>query len=189
MTTNTTFTDPVTLDDGVSTATLTRSILTTLAALAAGAWDVSAALTGAAYVALGGNLASALDFKQGATSYLKLVTTTNAARVKLGVLRADADAVTVTIAANHTLVLGTAGANQTRLTGQVLFLNNTSGSSKDLTFPAWSTIANIPIHAVNIGSDSVVLKDSGGNGIGTIASGKGGVVLNNGTAGGALLSA
>ena len=173
----------------VGSNSLTTAIWTKLVGLGGFIWDLTGATTGAAYVGLTDNLASALAFKVGSTAWLTFKTTTNAERITLAYLRADAATVTATIAADHTLVLGTAAANQTKLTGQVVLLNNTSGASKNLTLPSWASIANVPIDFINISGNDVALLDSTGGAAGTVAAGKGAMVRNNGTVGGAILGA
>jgi hypothetical protein len=173
----------------VGSNSLTTAILSKLVGLGGFIWDLTGATTGAAYVGLTANLASALAFKVGATAWLTFKTTTDAERITLAYLRADAATVTATIAADHTLVLGTAAANQTKLTGQVVLLNNTSGATKNLTLPSWASIANVPIDFINISANDVALLDSTGGAAGTVAAGKGAMLRNNGTIGGAILGA
>lgn len=180
--------------DGTTAATLTRSLLTTLLT-GAGYFsglvlDYTGVSTGAAYVSLKTNLASAWAVKQGSTVLAAFVTTTNKFRFKLtGSLLQFADPVTATIAANHTLVFGTAGANQTALTSNVVFLNNTSGSSKNLTTPALSDLQGVPLFLVSLGGSEVVVKEPGGGTVATIAAGKAAAVFTDGTNGGAIVGA
>lgn len=182
--------------DGTTSATLTRALLTTLltgAGYFSGLvldYSASSVTTGAAYVSLKTNLASAWAVKQGSTVLAAFVTTTNKFRFKLtGSLLQFADPVTATVAANHTLVFGTAGANQTALTSNVVFLNNTSGSSKNLTLPALSDCQGVPIFLVSLGGSEVVVKEPGGGTVATIAAGKAAAVFTDGTNGGALVGA
>ena len=111
-------------------------------------------------------------------------------RVVLGKTLRFAPATTVTIAANHTLVVGTAGANQTQFAGNVFLLVNTSGSDTvTLTLPAYSVLSDDFLAFANPSANSVILKDSAAATICTIASGKSALVFNNGSNGLALLGA
>ena len=60
---------------------------------------------------------------------------------------------------------------------------NTSGSSKDLTIPAYSVLSDDPLVFLNGGADDVVIKDSTGSAIVTSTSGKISLVFNNGVGG------
>lgn len=173
----------IVVSDGTTTTTLTAAILGGLAKISGFVWDLTSATTGAAYAGLTDNLASAFAFKVGSTAYITFKSTTNAARVIFGKTLRLAPMTTVTIAANHALVVGTAGANQTQFAGNVFFLNNTSGSSKDLTIPAYSVLSDDPLVFLNGGADDVVIKDSTGSAIVTSTSGKISLVFNNGVGG------
>ena len=180
------------VSDGTTVASLSRSVLTTLGTVAGYltglVLDYSSVATGAAYVSLTANLASAWAVKQGSTAMATFVTTTSKWRFKLGTgtLLQYAAPVTATITANHALVFGTAGANETAMTSNVVFLNNTSGSSKDVSLPTASDCVGVPIILVSLGGSSCVIK-SGGNTLGTIAAGKAGIAYTDGSSGGLLL--
>lgn len=167
----------------IGSNSLTTAIWTKLVSLGGFVWDLTGATTGAAYVGLTDNLASALAFKVGSTAFLTLKSTTNAARVIFGKTIRLQPMTTVTIAANHTLVVGTAGANQTQIAGNVYYLDNTSGSSKNLTLPAYSLLTDEPMVFLNGSANDVVIKDSAATDIVTATAGKITLVFNNGSGG------
>ena len=169
------------VSNGTTTNTLTSAILAALTKFSGYVWDASAAATGEAYVNLKPNLASAWAVKQSSTALLDFVTTTNKFRVKLGTLLAYNTPILVTVAANHTLVFGTAGPNQTTLTSNVVLFSNNTGGSLDCTLPATADIAGVPLHMINVGADAVVIKDASASTVVTLASGKGAIVHSNGT--------
>ena len=167
----------------VGSNSLTTAILSKLVGLGGYVWDLTAATTGAAYVGLTDNLVSALAFKVGSTAYLTFKSTTNGARVIFGKTIRLPAMTTVTIAANHTLVVATAGANQTQIAGNTYYLNNTSGSSKDLTLPAYSLLTDEPMVFLNGSANDVVIKDSAASAVVTATAGKITMVFNNGQGG------
>ena len=173
----------IVVSDGSTTTTLTAAIVGGLAKISGFVWDLTGATTGAAYIGLTDNLASALALKVGSTAYLTFKSTTNAARVIFGKTIRLQPMTTVTIAANHTLVVGTAGANQTQIAGNVYYLDNTSGSSKNLTLPAYSLLTDEPMVFLNGSANDVVIKDSAASAIVTATAGKITMVFNNGSGG------
>ncbi len=175
--------------DGPATYTLTSSVLSAVVKLSGFVYDLTGATTGAAYVSLTAALAESWVVKVGSTALQTYVTTTNKIRVRTNVLAAFAATVSVSTAANHALVFGTAGSNQTALTGNYLVVVNGSGSSKDLTLPAVADLAGVPLHLYVTGGSEVVVKTSGGAPICTIADGKGAIVFNDGTNFGSIAGA
>jgi len=165
--------------DGSTTYTLTSAILAGLTKISGYVWDVSAAATGAAYAALGANLAAAWKLRVGSTDLLTADTTTSKLRVRFNRLAAFGGTVTVTTAANHALVFGTAGANQTELTSNFVLVINSSGADKDLRLPPIADLDGVPLTFFVTGGHGAVLKSSDGvTTIGTVANNKGAVVMN-----------
>ena len=173
----------VVVSDGTTPITFTTAIWTKLVGLGGFIWDLTGATTGAAYIGLTDNLASAFALKVGSTAYLTFKSTTNAARVIFGKTIRLPAMTTVTIAANHTLVVGTPAANQTQIAGNIYYLDNTSGSSKNLTLPAYSVLTDEPMVFLNGSGNDVVILDSAASTIVTATAGKITMVFNNGSGG------
>lgn len=184
----------VSVSDGTTVASLSRSVLTTLVT-AAGYFgglvlDYSGISTGTAYVSVKANLAAAWLVKQGSTAMATFVTTTSKWRLKLGsgTLLQFGPSVVISISANHTLVFGTAGANQTALTSNIVFVTNTSGSSKNVILPALTDLADVPLFIFAASGDIVVKQADGTTTICTILSGKAAMISTDGASvGGAIL--
>lgn len=144
--------------------------------------DLTACATGEADVILADNLASAFELRQGATTYLKAVTTNDAERIdiakplKLGIQTIDmADAA-------HALVYGTAGAAQTQVTGNYLVVDpNSGGASEDLTLPPEATSTGIMLVILNSGGEGIVVKDDAGGTVITLDTAQHGLVICDGT--------
>lgn len=157
-------TPSIVVSDGSTTSTLTSAILAGLTNISGYVWDVSAATTAAAYVALGSNLARAWELRQGSTAFLRAVTTTSktfmqsVARWKFNGVQAVDMA-----GAAHALVLGTAGAGQTQLTGNIVTVdaNGTGGGSsgQTLTLPAVADCDGVILFIINTGGETVTLSD------------------------------
>lgn len=174
----------VTFTDSSGTATtLTAAIYGGLAKISGYVWDLSAAATEAAYFALGANLARAWELRQSSTVYLRAVTTTgktfmqSVARWKFNSVQAVDMA-----GAAHALVLGTAGAAQTQLTGNIVTVDaNGSGGGTDpqtLGLPTAGDCNGAVIYIINTGGETVTLGDTFST---AIAAGKGAWVACNGT--------
>lgn len=148
----------IVVSDGSTSATLTRALLTSI--LSAAAYltglviDYTTATTGAAYVSLKTNLASAWAVKVGSTALIDFVTTTNKVFVKLGGRLKFAAATTVTMSnAAHALVLGTAGAGQTQLAGRHVKVTP-GGTGLTLTLPTAADCDGLELVILNAGSDT-----------------------------------
>lgn len=135
--------------------------------------DVSACETGEADVVIGDNLAVALQVRESTNAYLTVRTTNNSEALLLGKLTLFSFQQIDMADAAVQLVLGTAGAGEVKLTGQVLAIDpNSGGASEDLTLPTATTLAGLMVWIKNIGSQSIVVKYSGST-IATITAGSG----------------
>lgn len=139
--------------------------------------------TGDAGVTLKDNLASAWDFKEGANAYLTFVTTNDNEKIVAG--KIFAEALTGTFAAPvamgnaaHTLVLGTAGAAQTKLTGNVVFVDAGGAGTPDLTLPAASSLSGVTLKIINVAATAFTVNTN----VLTFAANEGGFVTSDGTA-------
>lgn len=71
--------------------------------------------------------------------------------------------------AAHALVLGSAGAAQTQLTGNIVFCDPESGGvSEDLTLPAEASSTGLELTIYNTGGEGIVVKDDGGATVATL---------------------
>lgn len=82
--------------------------------------------------------------------------------------------------AAHALVLGTAGAGETQLVGNVVVVDpESSGASETLTIPAAATCAGMILVILNSGGEGVVVDSSGT--IITLDTAQAGIVASDGT--------
>jgi hypothetical protein len=84
----------------------------------------------------------------------------------------------------HALIYGTAGANQTQVTSNVLLVDpNSGGGTEDLTLPAVASSVGVTLYITNTagGAESIVVKDVATNTICTIAQDEHAVVWSDGT--------
>jgi len=90
--------------------------------------------------------------------------------------------------AAHTLVVGTALAGQTKLLGNMLFVNPGGTGSPILTLPAVTDLPGVPLTFYNSGTSTgdFVVSDATGTPLLRVAKGKVGFLLNDGSAWGGL---
>lgn len=106
------------------------------------------------------NDAASFDIKEGASSYLKFVTTDNAEAVVFGKV-ARYTCTTVDMAnAEHTLVWASAGANQTQITGNILIIDP-NGGSQTLVLPTEATSTGVKLIITNSANaaETITIKD------------------------------
>jgi hypothetical protein len=147
--------------------------------------DLSAAATGEADAILGDNLAVAFEIREAANSYITVATTNDAERVRVHKILAEV-ATTGMIAtpidmagAEHTLVLGTAaGAAQTKLLGNVVFVDaNTGSAPENLVLPSAASLPGVTLRIINVGGEQVTVNTS----VLTLETTEGGFVTSDGT--------
>jgi hypothetical protein len=83
--------------------------------------------------------------------------------------------------AAHALVIGTAGAGETQLTGNVVFVDAESGATETLTLPAEAGSAGLVLHIFNTGGESITVADDAAATVVTVATAEGAVVACDGT--------
>lgn len=121
----------------------------------------SGVATGDAGVTLKDNLASAWDVKEGANSYMVFNTGNDLERITLGKLLTLPVQVIDMADAQVALVLGTAGAGQVKLTGQILFVDANSAGTEDLLLPPEASSTGLFVLIANTGGEDIILKDDG----------------------------
>lgn len=154
--------------------------------------------TGAALFTL--SSAGALTLAAG----LALTSITATGNVALGNATSDAHSITGTVARNgldtvtvqtvtvdgaETLVIGTPSAGQTQITSNWIALNNTAGSSQNVTLDSAANLSGKYLLMVNVSANDCVIKDSGGTTLATLTSGKGALFVSNGTGIGKVVGA
>lgn len=145
--------------------------------------DASGLLTGVGYLGLADNLAAAWTIRQGANNYVVFNTANDLEKVTFGKLVATP--VTATVAApidmagaTHTLVLGTAGAAETKLVGNMIYVDaNTLSAPEDLVLPAAASCTGMLIAIKNVGGEQITVNTS----VLTLDAGEGGFVISDGT--------
>lgn len=154
------------------------------------ALDLSAMTTGQADVVIGDNLASALAVRESSTDYLVVSTTNNGERVNsVKPLTVGAEPQVIDMAdAAVTLVWGAAaGAGEVLVTSNMLIVDpNSGGAGEDLGLSE-SLPSGLMLFIQNTGGENIVVKSSGGSTLGTIATGKAGAVVTNGSGGGIVI--
>ena len=145
--------------------------------------DLSACATGEADVQVADNLASAFEILQASTSYLKVTTTNNVEAVTVGkALYQSVQTIDMADGA-MALVQAAAGAGETLLAGNVLFVDPNSGqATEDLTLTAEATSVGLVLHVFNTGGEGIVIKDDGGSTIVTLDTAQHATLACNGTA-------
>lgn len=148
----------------------------------ASAIDLSNNATGESDIVVADNLASALEVRQGANTFLTVVTTNDAESVTLSKpMRTNVNTVDMADAA-HALVLGTAGAAETQLTGNMAFVDpNSGGASEILTLPAEANCAGLWIMIANTGGEGIVINDDAAATVATLATAEHALVMCDGT--------
>jgi len=99
------------------------------------------------------------------------------ARVKVGLTGTVAAPINMADAA-HTLVLGTAGAAQTTLTGQVIFVDANSAGTENLVLPAAADLPGVLLFVKNVGGEGITINTN----VATLDAGQGCIVISDGTA-------
>lgn len=85
--------------------------------------------------------------------------------------------------AAHALVLDSPGAAETKLDGNVVFVDPESGgASEDLTLPPVADCTGLVLYVFNTGGEGVVLKDADANTIATLLTAEHAIVACNGSA-------
>jgi len=144
--------------------------------------DLSAVATGEGDVVLKDNLADAMTIREATNAYLTVTTTNDAERVSLGKLLAMPVTTVNMNDAAHALVLGTAGAGETKLTGNLVVCDpNSGGASEDLTLPAEASMTGVMLMIVNSGGEGIVVKDDGAGTVVTLDTAQHGLVFCDGT--------
>lgn len=133
--------------------------------------DASSCATGDADIIVGDNLASALEVRESSTTYIKVVTTNDQERLDVAKILTLSSVTTVDMAdAAHALVLGTAGAAETKLDGNIVFCDpNSAGASEDLTLPPEATSDGLVLYIYNTGGEGIVIKDDAAATVATLA--------------------
>jgi len=118
------------------------------------------------------NTASALSITQGANAFMTFSTADDAEEIVVGrIPRNEATSVT-TAAAVHTLVYGTAGANETKLTSTtILVAFGSAGQALRMPVPTGRNGMELRIYNVS-GNAGVIQNDGGGTLIASLAAGK-----------------
>lgn len=120
--------------------------------------DLTNVATGEADIILKDNLAIALEVREAANSYILVKTTNDAERITLGKIVATVQTTVDMADAAHTLVLGTAAANQTKLLGNVVVCDPNSGeASENLQLPAAAGLAGVELTIINSGGEGIVV--------------------------------
>ncbi len=122
--------------------------------------DATAQLTGVAGVELTDNLADAFTVRQAANAYLRFLTSNDAERVNVMKLFGLAVQVIDMADAQVALVLGTAGAGQVKLVGNLLFVDANSAGTEDLLLPPVATSSGMLVVVANTGGEDIILKDA-----------------------------
>jgi len=161
-----------TVDDTGALTLLDSSGVTILSISAAGLLT-ALALTATGNVALGNAATDTIDVT-GALSVTGLMAFT---------------AQTITVDGNETLTYGTPTGSETKVTSNVLLMNNTSGSSKDVTMPATAGLANRLVFVFNVSATAVVIKSAAASTLATIAAGKGIILGSDGSGIGVIAGA
>jgi hypothetical protein len=130
------------------------------------------------------NSSTAWVIRQGANNYVVFDTTDDAERVAVHKLLAMPSVTTVAMNdAAHALVLGTAGAGETQLVGNVVFVDPESGgASEDLTLPAEASCDGLVLYIFNTGGEGIVIKDDAAGTVATLLTAEHAIVACNGTA-------
>jgi hypothetical protein len=125
--------------------------------------DLSGLATNEGAVKLPDNKALAFLIREAANVFMAFVTSDDLERVQLGKLLADPLPVTIDMNdATHTLVLGTAGAAQTKLTSRILFVDPNSGQANEkLKLPPVLSCIGFSLDVYNTGGEDILLRDIG----------------------------
>jgi len=122
--------------------------------------NLEASATGEALVKLADNLASAFEVKQSTNSYLKFVTSNDLERVEAKKILALPEVITIDMGdAAHAIVLGTAGAAQTKLLGNVVLCDANSTGTEALTLPTAANCDGLVLIIHNTGGEDITFPD------------------------------
>jgi len=125
------------------------------------AWaNLSACATGEADTILADNLADAWTLRESTTPYLTVVTSNDLERVNFKKILALPEVITIDMAdAAHAIVLGTAGAAQTKLLGNVVLCDANSAGTEALTLPTAANCDGLVIIIHNTGGEDITFPD------------------------------
>lgn len=153
--------------------------------------DLTSCATGEANFWFASGLASCVKFGEVSVDYLKFVSTVGGQSATFGVPMRQSVTTVDMADGTWSLVLGAAGASETKLTGNIVFCDpNSTGAGEDLRLPPVAGSAGLPIDIINTGGENIVVKDStGGTTYVTIATGKSARVVCNGTTWGVIAGA
>jgi len=197
------------LDGGLATSLYLRisgAWVAVTGVAGAAASFASAAISGALTVGTTLGVTGAATFAStvgitGATTVTSLTATGN---VALGNATSDAHSITGTLARNgvdtvtiqtvtvdgaETLVVGTPSAGQTQITSNWIALNNTAGSSQNVTLDSAANLSGKILWIFNVSANNCVIKESGGTTIATLTAGQGAQIVSNGTGYGHIITA
>ncbi len=128
------------------------------------ALDLSSCATGEADILIADHLASAFEIREAANQYMVVTSTNDAERIRFYKIVADMPTGTIAApidmaGAEHTLVLGTAGAAQTKLLGNVVFIDaNTGSAPENLVLPAASAMTGVTLKIINVGGEQATVE-------------------------------
>jgi hypothetical protein len=150
----------------------------------ASAIDLSNNATGENDILVPDNVADAFNILQSTNSFLKVVTTNNAEYLEFGRLLKFAVSTIDMNDTTHTLVYGTAGANQTQLVAPILYVDpNSAGGTENLVLPAEATSTGKLLIIANTagGGEDIVVQDDTPATVITISQNEIGIVFCDGT--------
>lgn len=126
--------------------------------------DASAAATGESDIVIGDNLASAFEIREAANVYLTVVTTNDVEKLAVKKILANPEVTTIDMAdAAHALVLGTAGAAQTKLVGNIVLCDANSTGTEALTLPTAANCDGVCLDIVNTGGEDITIAVQNGS--------------------------
>lgn len=108
------------------------------------------------------NQDGSLRFRAGGKFYFELDTRSNLERVEAQQIFSTSVITTVDMAdVTHTLVLGTAGANETKLLGNIVFVDpNSTGASEQLPGPPEANMQGVTLYIANTGGEDILFRDN-----------------------------
>lgn len=134
-------------------------------------------------VLIADNDADAFEIAEGANVYLHCDTRDDQelvmiSKIVTGVTTGTAAAPIDMAGAEHTLVLGTAGAAETKLLGNIVYVDaNTGSAPENLVLPSAATLAGATLQIINVGGEQLTVNTS----VLTLETVEGGFVTSDGT--------